>query len=659
MPVLSSSNVRRVRRRCTRLFAFLYRRLSHCPRLCLALIVGCALFLLYLVFLTLQNALGSHFNPRKLMVFDFSNPKSFVNDTLDKKAFILSDSWRSVNSPDSSHGSSDLEYSTAGLQPLYKTQLRNDNANSSSTFSKADPAHLHGVYALDDHLEPLWKPVPLKFRMSYQDKVLAHTGYCFNTRVCESLPLDRPVPDYNSKKCHAVTYAANLPAASVIIVFHNENLAVLLRSVHSVLDRTPPHLLKEIILVDDYSNRTTHPWLFEPLDYYVARVPKTHLTHLQDRHGLMRARIVGANLATSQILVFLDSHIETTPRWIEPLLETIQANRTNVVVPLINTIDYDHFRFENHVVSVLSFSWTLGQKHLKPASVEFEPLKSPIMAGGLFAIDKQWFADLGQYDRELRLYGGEELEIGFKTWMCGGQLLVLPCSRVGHVFRNGKYWSKQVYAVPATEIFRNKLRVAEVWMDEFAVIARASIGQLPESTPLGSIEEARSVRERLQCRSFKWFLDNIATDVPVPELGPGSRLGAIRQVQTNACLDTLQQASSGNPLGAYPCHKQGGSQAFLLEADGTLRPIENNLSLCISGKSLFSRSVKMTTNCESAKWTYNTTTLQIALLASLRSSSPQCLEIVTQDKPTSPFAVVLAPCQTTVKTQMFVYDEAS
>jgi Glycosyl transferase family 2 len=101
------------------------------------------------------------------------------------------------------------------------------------------------------------EPVKLPEKLSDDVMKLIEEGqksYTINEFVSELISLRRTLPDIRDDYCKNQTYI-NLPKASVIIIFHNEAWSMVLRTMHSVLDRSPDELLEEIIFVDDCSDR--------------------------------------------------------------------------------------------------------------------------------------------------------------------------------------------------------------------------------------------------------------------------------------------------------------------------------------------------------------------------------------------------------------------
>uniref|UniRef100_A0A4X2KCF3 Polypeptide N-acetylgalactosaminyltransferase 10 n=1 Tax=Vombatus ursinus TaxID=29139 RepID=A0A4X2KCF3_VOMUR len=77
----------------------------------------------------------------------------------------------------------------------------------------------------------------------------------FNIFISDKIALNRSLPDIRHPNCNNKLYLEKLPNTSIIIPFHNEGWSSLLRTVHSVLNRSPPELVAEIVLVDDFSDR--------------------------------------------------------------------------------------------------------------------------------------------------------------------------------------------------------------------------------------------------------------------------------------------------------------------------------------------------------------------------------------------------------------------
>ncbi|ESO90718.1 hypothetical protein LOTGIDRAFT_123129, partial [Lottia gigantea] len=394
----------------------------------------------------------------------------------------------------------------------------------------------------------------------------------YNQYISDMMSLHRSLPDVRDEECKSEEYRSELPDTSVVICFHNEAWTVLLRTVHSVLDRSPKHLIKEIILVDDFSDMDH---LKSALEDYMEKLGKVKIVRAKKREGLIRARLLGFAAATADTVTFLDSHCECTKGWLEPLLDRIAANRSNVVCPVIDVIEDDSFKYQYGSAKATSiggfdwnmqFSWhAIPEYERKRRSKDIAPLRSPTMAGGLFTIHREYFEHLGTYDPGMDIWGGENLELSFRVWMCGGTLEIIPCSHVGHIFRKR---SPYKWRTGVNVVKKNSVRLAEVWMDEYKDYYYERFNH--DLGEFGDVSARKELRKNLKCKSFDWFVKNVYPDLFVP--GESICSGEIRNKAKPMCIDSPSDHHSYHkPVNMWPCHAQGGNQYWMMSKNNEIR----------------------------------------------------------------------------------------
>ncbi|KAH3721774.1 hypothetical protein DPMN_064722 [Dreissena polymorpha] len=393
----------------------------------------------------------------------------------------------------------------------------------------------------------------------YEEGMRKHS---FNEYASSLISVRRSLPMHKASGCKTIP-TSGLQPTSVIICFHNEAWSVLLRTVHSVLDRSPPELIKEIILIDDFSNMDH---LKEPLVYYMSLLKKVRIIRTRRREGLIRARLVGVGASRAPVLTFLDSHIECFPGWLEPLLDRVSADPTVVVAPEISMISATQFSVgfgSGGSMGILqfpelTFNWMgLPAREKKRRASLADPIRTPTIAGGLFSINKEFFFKMGTYDEGMDIWGYENVEISLRIWMCGGSLEIHPCSTVAHVFRSKSPYD---WGRSYSEILRhNAVRLAEVWLDDYKHFYYESIAY--QLGNYGNVTDRKMLRERLKCHSFQWYIDNVFPEVKLPVK---SRLvGQFKAaLAPNLCLDSMSPVASGNEVKLYQCHDVNGNQLW-------------------------------------------------------------------------------------------------
>ncbi|XP_068572829.1 probable polypeptide N-acetylgalactosaminyltransferase 8 [Cebidichthys violaceus] len=381
-------------------------------------------------------------------------------------------------------------------------------------------------------------------------------SYGYNAFLSDRLPLNREIPDTRPSRCAEKKYPEDLPSISVVLIYLDEALSIIKRAIRSLIDKTPARLLKEIILVDDHSSIED---LREKLDEYIYSIHEERPGLVKKvRHseqlGLTQARLSGWRAATGDVVAILDAHIEVHVQWAEPLLARLKEDRTVILTPVFDKVNFDDLTLTPYIPAADAFDWALWcmYESFRPEWYAFKddshPGKSPSIMGILVA-DRKFFGEIGSLDGGMKIYGGENVELGIRVWLCGGSIEVIPCSKIAHLERASK-----PYLLDLSHMMRrNALRVAEVWMDEYKYNVNIA-WNLPlenHGIDIGDVSERKKLRERLNCKPFKWYLDNV-----YPLLDPLQDLlgygGLTNKLKPDVCID--QGPMPGNTPIIYGCH---------------------------------------------------------------------------------------------------------
>ncbi|XP_047658189.1 probable polypeptide N-acetylgalactosaminyltransferase 8 [Tachysurus fulvidraco] len=380
--------------------------------------------------------------------------------------------------------------------------------------------------------------------------------YGYNVFLSDRLPLNRTLPDTRDSRCSTKVYPEQLPSLSVVLIYLNEALSVIKRAIHSIIERTPAHLLKEIILVDDYS---TNDDLKENLSKFIDQVHQQRpgllkkVSHKQ-RLGLAQARISGWKAAVGDVVAILDAHIEVHKQWAEPLLARIKADRTVLLSPVFDRVEFDTLEVTLYSPSAHAFDWQMWcmYESFRPDWYSLNdpsaPGKSPSIMG-ILVVDRNFLGEIGGLDEGMEIYGGENVELGIRVWLCGGSIEIIPCSKIAHIERAHKPYARDL----GEPMRRNALRVAEIWMDEYKrnVIISWNIPLKDHGIDIGDVTERKKLRNQLKCKPFSWYLENV-----YPELDPLDDLLGYGVIQSGLlekhCID--QGPVPGSVPVLYQCH---------------------------------------------------------------------------------------------------------
>ncbi|CAF1587568.1 unnamed protein product [Didymodactylos carnosus] len=211
--------------------------------------------------------------------------------------------------------------------------------------------------------------------------------------------------------------------------------------------------------------------------------------------------------------------------------------------------------------------------------------------------------------------------------MCGGQILIHPCSHVAHIFRKETPYKFLDNENIFVTIFKNYKRVTLVWLDEYKSLIYAVNPDIKRLDG-GDVSSRSQLRKNLNCTTFRHYIETFQLkNFPFSYQWIGTISNSDHQCLDSMCGPDISKSVRGF-VSVQACHMDGGNQIFMYTTTKKLQFDE----LCLepddehTGKQE-ERKILFTVcedNRQEQNWLYNEETNQL-----VHEKTQDCLDVMT------------------------------
>jgi glycosyltransferase involved in cell wall biosynthesis len=243
---------------------------------------------------------------------------------------------------------------------------------------------------------------------------------------------------------------------TAIIPFLNEGTEIE-RTVASLRETADNRV--DILLINDCSQDDT--------DYEaVAQQYNARYHHNATRQGVARSRDIGVELCATPYFILFDGHMRLYHNnWWNAVTEALKNNdRATYCLKCYPLDEQSQLTDIQSMGATVNMDENAGWGMLDPQwrytdHAPNEPMiRIPCVLGACYALSRRYWQHLRGL-AGLRTYGCDETCLSLKTWLEGGQCLLMKDIKVGHIFRQ-----KAPFDMCTPDWVYNKLLIAETML---------------------------------------------------------------------------------------------------------------------------------------------------------------------------------------------------